>query len=96
MKWTAKDSDALYRGGRWKKFRADYINKHRPTSCEACEKPVSGFDLTLDHITPLTKSGGEGAFDESNIVVLCRSCNSRKNNRLMLRTNYSNPKLVSL
>ena len=96
MTWTYKDSDALYRGGRWKKFRQDYLKQHKPSECEACNKPVKGFDLTLDHITPLTKSGGEGAYDEANIVVLCRSCNSKKNNRLVMRQNYSNGKLISL
>jgi 5-methylcytosine-specific restriction endonuclease McrA len=94
--WTHKDSDALYRGGRWKTFRKQYIDKHKPQECEGCDKPVSGFDLTLDHKIPLTKSNGEGAYDEANIVVLCRSCNSRKNNRLMLRQNYANDRLVSL
>ena len=96
MSWTHKDSSELYVSHRWKKFRSDYIKKNKPTSCEACSKPVSGNDLTLDHSIPLTKSGGEGAFDIANIVVLCRSCNSRKNNRLALRTNYSNTRLVSL
>ena len=96
MNWTHEDSAALYRGGRWKKFRQDYIKQHKPQECEACNKPVNGFDLTLDHITPLTKAGGVGAFDEANIVVLCRSCNSRKNNRLLMRQNYANKELIQL
>ena len=96
MSWTHEDSAALYRGGRWKKFRQEYIQRERPQECEACKKPVSGSDLTLDHNPPLTKTGGTNAFDEASIVVLCRSCNSRKNNRLVLRQNYSNNKLVAL
>jgi 5-methylcytosine-specific restriction endonuclease McrA len=96
MTWTHEDSAALYAGGRWKTFRKQYIEKNKPTECEACNKPVSGADLTLDHITPLTKSGGVGAYDEANILVMCRSCNSRKNNRLVLRQNYSNTRLISL
>ena len=96
MTWTHKESSALYVSSEWKRFRANYIKAHRPDSCEACSKPVSGFDLTLDHNPPLTKTGGSNALDEASIVVLCRSCNSRKNNRLMMRTNYSNPKLVEL
>ena len=95
MTWTHEDSKRLYESSKWKKFRKDYINTHAPDSCEACGKPVSGADLTLDHAIPLTKSNGAGAFDEANIVVLCRSDNSRKNNRLVLRTNYSNNRLVS-
>jgi 5-methylcytosine-specific restriction endonuclease McrA len=94
--WTHIQSKELYVSSRWKTFRKDYITRHRPDSCEACSKPVSGADLTLDHNPPLTKTGGSNAFDEASMVVLCRSCNSRKNNRLLLRTNYSNTKLVSL
>ena len=97
MTWTAEDSSKLYVSSEWKKFRRSYINKHKPDECAACSKPLSdGFDLTLDHNPPLTKTNGENAFDEASIVVLCRSCNSRKNNRLVLRQNYSNTKLVSL
>ncbi len=94
--WTHKDSEALYRGGRWKTFRKHYIEKHNPQECEVCNKPVKGFDLTLDHVTPLTKAGGVGAYDEANIVVMCRSCNSRKNNKLVMRQNYSNARLIQL
>jgi 5-methylcytosine-specific restriction endonuclease McrA len=94
--WNHEDSAKLYISSEWKKFRKEYIKRTGADACEACSKPVSGFDLTLDHNPPLTKTGGTNAFDEASIVVLCRSCNSRKNNRLMLRQNYSNPKLVSL
>ena len=94
--WTHEDSKRLYESSKWKKFRKNYIDTHKPDSCEACGKPVSGFDLTLDHNPPLTKTGGTNAFDEASIVVLCRRDNSRKNNRLVLRQNYSNNRLVSL
>ena len=94
--WTYEDSKKLYNTTEWKAFRKNFINNHKPQECEACFKPVSGFDLTLDHNPPLTKTGGANALDEASIVVLCRSCNSRKNNRLLLRTNYANNKMVSL
>ena len=97
MTWTYKDSQKLYVSSKWKTFRRAYIDTHKPDSCAACNTPLGdGFDLTLDHNPPLTKTGGSNAFDEASIVVLCRSCNSKKNNRLMLRTNYSNPKLLDL
>jgi 5-methylcytosine-specific restriction endonuclease McrA len=96
MTWTHKDSSKLYVSNEWRKWRASYIARHKPDSCNACEKPTAGADLTLDHNPPLTKTGGSNAFDEASIVVLCRSCNSRKNNRLYLRQNYVNSKVVNL
>ena len=97
MTWTHKESSNLYVSSEWKKWRRSYIDKHKPDECAACNKPLSdGFDLTLDHNPPLTRTGGANAFDEASIVVLCRSCNSRKNNKLMMRQNYSNPKLLRL
>ena len=97
MSWTSEDSSKLYISNEWKKFRRRFINTHKPDECAACNKPLSdGFDMTLDHSPPLTKTNGENAFDEASIVVMCRSCNSRKNNRLVLRQNYSNTRLVSL
>jgi 5-methylcytosine-specific restriction endonuclease McrA len=38
----------------------------------------SSDDLTRDHITPISKGGSN---DASNIVIRCRSCNSKKYNK---------------
>lgn len=40
--------------------------------CRYCEK---NSDLTIDHIVPLSKGGGE---NESNLQTLCFSCNTAK------------------
>lgn len=40
--------------------------------CVVCK---SESDLTLDHITPTSKGGGNEA---ENLQTMCRSCNSRK------------------
>ncbi len=44
-------------------------------SCLLCEKI---YDLTVDHVVPLSKGG---KLEPGNVVVLCRSCNSKKYNK---------------
>lgn len=46
------------------------------TACVYCG---SSEDLTIDHIKPISK-GGENTFD--NVTIACRSCNSRKGNKI--------------
>jgi len=51
--------------------RDDYL-------CKYCDKQLTRFTATLDHITPVSE-GGENTKD--NLVTACLSCNSRKNSR---------------
>ena len=46
---------------------------------KVCKNCGTTKDLTLDHIIPVSK-GGENTLD--NLQVLCRSCNSKKNNKI--------------
>lgn len=94
MTWTHEDSSKLYVSHKWRMFRKEYIAKHKPTECLRCGTPISGSGITLDHIVPLTKDGGVHAYEEDNIQALCVRCNSSKNNRLSMRVNYFNSKVV--
>lgn len=40
----------------------------------------SDKDLTIDHILPLSRNGSN---DIKNLQILCRSCNSRKSNKII-------------
>lgn len=51
--------------------------------CGANERTKPGVKLVLDHIVPYSK-GGETTYD--NLQVLCRSCNIKKNNKLINKT----------
>jgi 5-methylcytosine-specific restriction endonuclease McrA len=98
MTWTAEDSQRLYNSPEWKKFRKDYQANFGGEECLHCGGHISKgtFNYTLHHNPALTLTGGTNAFDVESIEEVCRSCNSKAGNRAMIRTNYSNPKLVSL
>lgn len=55
------------------------IKKRYDYKCRLCRKNLS---LTMDHRIPISRGGKHEA---SNIQPLCRSCNSHKKDRLMLR-----------
>jgi 5-methylcytosine-specific restriction endonuclease McrA len=50
--------------------------------CAYCGKKLTPRQITLDHITPISKGGNH---TRTNVVPACKSCNSRKGNREVLR-----------
>jgi len=46
--------------------------------CRYCEKQLTRFTVTLDHVKPIA-DGGTNSFD--NLVTACLNCNSRKHHR---------------
>lgn len=46
--------------------------------CRYCEKQLTRFTATLDHVIPVTE-GGDNSF--GNLVTACLGCNSRKTGR---------------
>jgi len=67
----------------------DYYNVHENRvkvferdeyKCRYCEKQLTRFTATLDHVRPVS-DGGDNSLD--NLVTACLDCNSRKHHRLL-------------
>jgi hypothetical protein len=43
--------------------------------CRYCQKQLTRFTATLDHLTPVSKGGGN---EYENVITSCLGCNSRK------------------
>jgi hypothetical protein len=70
-RWEIND---LYKNNKWKMQGGNY--------CWYCGKQVASRDeLTADHIFPRSK-GGDSSLD--NLALVCKSCNSSKNNMDLL------------
>ena len=67
--------DSEYPGGAIPRETREQVMA-RDKSCRECGADT---DLTIDHIVPQSKGGTHA---EDNLRVLCRRCNSAKNNRL--------------
>ena len=70
-RWVIND---LYKNNKWKMQSGNY--------CWYCQKEAaSKDDLTVDHIFPRSK-GGDSSMD--NLVMVCKACNSSRNNMDLL------------
>ncbi len=63
-----------YSTGEWKRLRKEILIRDEGV-CFYCGKAAN----CVDHIIPLSKHGTN---DKENLCCCCRSCNSRKSNRM--------------
>ena len=53
----------------------ELLYKHQNGKCNGCKAKFPVRNMTVDHIKPFSKGGGERA---NNLQLLCNSCNSMK------------------
>ena len=80
--WHNRNRRALYLGAdgyhslrEWENLKAQYN-----WTCPACKKSEPAITLGEDHIIPLSKGGSHNI---ENIQPLCRSCNSKKQTKII-------------
>jgi hypothetical protein len=79
------DTRAFYASAEWNIVRK-VVLAEASGECQVCGKFIPRkVDLTVDHILPRSKYP-HLALERSNMQVLCRSCNSRKGDRLTSKT----------
>ncbi len=66
--------------------KEQWIDKLKKTKgiCKSCMKNVGENNLTLDHINPLSKAKKEEIYTIDDIDAICKSCNSKKSNKLIV------------
>lgn len=64
-----------------RKTMKDTLFKEQHNTCAYCGKEFAFANLTLDHITPLSKGGKTR---KNNLVLCCKECNQKKSDKAIL------------
>ena len=77
---------------RWKQLSKKVVERDGG-QCAYCPTNTltPGAVMGADHIIPVNV-WPEGEFEESNLVCACRTCNGRKQDRLLMRTTWIDDK----
>lgn len=76
----------------WRKLRLLVLERDG-WRCTACGKPIEGTDATVDHIVPFVSEAESNVMH--NLVALCRSCNSSKQDRTLIRLPWFNARWLT-
>lgn len=78
------------RGAAWNRLRLSVLERDGWV-CAYCGKSLEGDDATADHVVPKPAGGRD---ELSNLVAACRTCNGRKQDRVLERLNWVNPRWI--
>lgn len=81
---------SVYQGPGWQAQRIRVLDRDG-WICTACGKALDGADATVDHIDPQALNRGRDYTDDE-LAAMCRSCNSRKQDRVLVRMAWFNPR----
>ncbi|PZW99376.1 uncharacterized protein (TIGR02646 family) [Pseudomonas sp. 478] len=79
-KWAHDDFSAIYTSAK------AILIQHQDRRCFYCQKKnphIDNDDLHIDHIVPIDEDP-RFIFEEKNLVLTCKKCNKRKNNKPVL------------
>ena len=81
------------RGKGWDDQRRRVLNRDG-WICTACGRHLEGDDATVDHVDPIAHNTGK-TYRDDELVSLCRVCNGRKQDRLLIRHDWWNPRWIT-
>ncbi len=77
-------------GEAWKKQRARVLDRDGWV-CAYCSVDLAGSNATVDHVSPIALADGR-EYDDDELVAACRTCNGRKQDKVLVRTTWENPR----
>lgn len=76
----------------WKKLRLRVLDRDG-WRCTSCGVEVEGKNAHVDHIIPFVSV--EESNHMHNLISLCASCNSTKQDRIIYRLNWHSPRWLT-
>jgi 5-methylcytosine-specific restriction endonuclease McrA len=78
----------------WRQARA-YAKTILEPRCVVCHAELLGNDWTIDHISSPSHTSGIPDHSIDNLQSMCRSCNSKKQDKTMVRIEWKSQRWFS-
>ena len=78
------------RGAAWEAQRKRVLDRDGWV-CTSCGKALEGADATVDHIEPIADDP-DRIYEDHELASMCRRCNGIKQDRVLVRLAWFNPR----